>query len=641
MPTDIINPAAWLNYGAKGVSDFSDVPGQLLKGDFEGAGESAFSGTLNLLGAFPLGQEIKAIAPAALKTLPKVKTFAKGAASDIKFTADQIGQLNNQIKTTRPYVDQSLAHINDVRRVPEHMSTVATRDDLIHQLNYLQDDLRSAYESAAAYRASPVKVSQAVSNWRSSAVNKIGAENFSLNHPSINDPAYLQSLYNNLLDNLPNAKEIEKFGVSAIKSAKVKQIFDPSTDIEKIKTFAKSIGKKSDDVSEITIGPNEQETINAVRELGKYRNMIHSDMNAALSHPKTLQNLNQLILKLDDDVVQSIVGVPKAELLNRYKNMVPLDIREGVKDIISNPISTNELRSVPSSYTTIDPAIEKLNSGYGDSSLFSKLGKRYYEMDSPYNIEEMASLPKSMINFARTDKYLKAKYDWDNSLIGYEDDVFTSGNTTGQLRDALKTVEAAPKGQNFVGSGSLSTDSFPLTLDSGMFMMKKGIVEPKFSGELRPLNPMGTTNQLPNLSLKEINFKIQELEKLSGKKIPRAKIVNGEYKVPEIYFTKLKKGGVIKDDLGQWAHPGEITEIGSNDITMEGVPYDVLGISDEGDTKLMKPGKNYKFKGKKVTEYPMAKNGLRQEQKGLVNLDQLTNFTNYNTKQPGGWLDKY
>ncbi len=65
-----------------------------------------------------------------------------------------------------------------------------------------------------------------------------------------------------------------------------------------------------------------------------------------------------------------------------------------------------------------------------------------------------------------------------------------------------------------------------------------------------------------------------------------------------------KNGSVIKDDLGQWAHPGEITEIDSNEITMEGVPYDVIGISDEGDIKDMKPGKNYKFKGSKVTEYP-------------------------------------
>jgi hypothetical protein len=102
-----------------------------------------------------------------------------------------------------------------------------------------------------------------------------------------------------------------------------------------------------------------------------------------------------------------------------------------------------------------------------------------------------------------------------------------------------------------------------------------------------------------------------------------------------------KYGGIIKDDRGQWDHPGEITEINSNDITMEGVPYDVLGISDTGDTKLMKPGKDYKFKGKKVTEYPMAKNGLRQEQKGLQNLDNLTNFTNYNKPQPGSWLEKY
>jgi len=107
------------------------------------------------------------------------------------------------------------------------------------------------------------------------------------------------------------------------------------------------------------------------------------------------------------------------------------------------------------------------------------------------------------------------------------------------------------------------------------------------------------------------------------------------------WLSKFEEGGVIEDDRGQWDHPGEITEINSNDITMEGVPYDVLGISDTGDTKLMKPGKDYKFKGKKVTEFPMAKNGLRQEQKGLVNLDDLTNFTNYNKSQPSGWLSKY
>lgn len=104
-------------------------------------------------------------------------------------------------------------------------------------------------------------------------------------------------------------------------------------------------------------------------------------------------------------------------------------------------------------------------------------------------------------------------------------------------------------------------------------------------------------------------------------------------------YIKQKDGGIIKDDRGQWDHPGEITEINSNNITMQGVPYDVLGVSDTGDVKLMKPGEDYKFKGKKVTEFPMAKNGIRQEQKGLQNLEDLTNFTNYN--KPSNWLNKY
>jgi hypothetical protein len=100
----------------------------------------------------------------------------------------------------------------------------------------------------------------------------------------------------------------------------------------------------------------------------------------------------------------------------------------------------------------------------------------------------------------------------------------------------------------------------------------------------------------------------------------------------------ISKNGkkVIKDDMGQWAHPGEITEIDSNQITMQGVPYPVLGISDTGDTQMMYPNQEYEFIGDSVTEYPMMKQGGQ-----LTKLDQLTNFTNYNTKQPGGWLDKY
>jgi len=101
-------------------------------------------------------------------------------------------------------------------------------------------------------------------------------------------------------------------------------------------------------------------------------------------------------------------------------------------------------------------------------------------------------------------------------------------------------------------------------------------------------------------------------------------------------IPKQKQGGVIEDDRGQWAHPGEVTKINSNNITMKGVNYPVLGISDTGDTQMMYPNGEYQYDGSSVTEYPMAKNGS-----SLVELNQLTNFTNYNTPQPGGWLDKY
>jgi hypothetical protein len=75
--------------------------------------------------------------------------------------------------------------------------------------------------------------------------------------------------------------------------------------------------------------------------------------------------------------------------------------------------------------------------------------------------------------------------------------------------------------------------------------------------------------------------------------------------------SKKKDGGIVKDNEGYWnpENWGKPVEIDSNDITMEGVYEPLLGVSDTGDAKLMKPGKNYKFKGKKVTEFPVAQYG--------------------------------
>lgn len=105
---------------------------------------------------------------------------------------------------------------------------------------------------------------------------------------------------------------------------------------------------------------------------------------------------------------------------------------------------------------------------------------------------------------------------------------------------------------------------------------------------------------------------------------------------------KQKNGGITKDNLGYWNPDnwGKPVEIDSNNITMEGVYEPLLGISDTGDTKLMKPGKNYKFKGKKVTEFPVAELGINQlDAQPMKKLNQLLNFTNNPDKD--NWLDKY
>ena len=114
-------------------------------------------------------------------------------------------------------------------------------------------------------------------------------------------------------------------------------------------------------------------------------------------------------------------------------------------------------------------------------------------------------------------------------------------------------------------------------------MSKKGLVSVEVENGTMNLNDMGYTHNAPALAIKDINSKLEQLEKLSGKKLPRAKYNPNArsryemYTVPKIYFTRLKTGGSIN----------------------------------------------------------------KADENSLVNLDQLTNFTNYNTKQPGGWLNKY
>ena len=67
--------------------------------------------------------------------------------------------------------------------------------------------------------------------------------------------------------------------------------------------------------------------------------------------------------------------------------------------------------------------------------------------------------------------------------------------------------------------------------------------------------------------------------------------------------------GFIVTNEGQWKYPGQPTLIPSNEITMQGVDFPVLGIDDTGHSKMMMPGADYTFPGSMVYELPMAQSG--------------------------------
>ena len=109
---------------------------------------------------------------------------------------------------------------------------------------------------------------------------------------------------------------------------------------------------------------------------------------------------------------------------------------------------------------------------------------------------------------------------------------------------------------------------------------------------------------------------------------------------------RIVDGLVFTDPRGQWAHPGQITEIpgtsSGTSITMNGVNYPVQGIDDTGYSQMMYPGMDYQFPGNYVTEYPMARYG---GDPSLNNIEGHYPFGGQNTKTHthmanGGWLDK-
>jgi len=273
-------------------------------------------------------------------------------------------------------------------------------------------------------------------------------------------------------------------------------------------------------------------------------------------------------------------------------------------------------------------------------------------------------------------------------------------NVGSMLRQASRYIDETPDGLMFP-AGSLSGDSYPLALNMMARELKNNPDSKLRLIGFGRSNELGFADKVknPKLLQSELSQIIKGIEDVSGQRLPKPYVFGNntdQIMLPKFAISKgstnkviqdylnnssiadrlgvkrpvrevspnpatpisnppqtidfdptdvdynFKNGGVTKDNQGYWNPDnwGKPVEIDSNNITMQGVYEPLLGVSDTGDTKLMKPGKNYKFKGKKVREYPVGKLGINQlDAQPMKKLNQLLNFTNNPDKD--NWLDKY
>lgn len=578
MAMDVINPAAWVNYGARGLNDLSNVPGQLMEGDFQGAGESTLTGTMNLLGAVPLGQELKAITPAALKTLPKAKNVkdALGTFRGIPTERSlprlspeelkayrQVQEIGRMRATNKPISDQ-YRYALDQNLPEEHLQRVFNRGR-----EEIESILPTELESQALRDANPIPISERFDLTRAPRRNR---------------------------------------------SSQANQIDIRTSSPQEIQEFANRAGMSVDELTRMA-----ESTI----QTPEYVNVSINDVARAAERNRLRERMAQW--SQEERVPTSTRIDPEAE------NAV-ISYSDDYYDFIEPDTSGEYLRPTSKIENFTNRTADALEEFGGTAnrvteSQVAKLENKLNQVISEYPYYRgpvLENVPSLSLSSAGNLKSVSNKVG-SQSVSGVSSgDVFTGSLNTShssylpQLKQVFKYNEGAPqffgyKPMNtlgFLSNFNYSTDDIARYLNTEIDQqIKRGILPDNI------LRPYSTNN--PKLRYQSVQL-------------------------PHYGIQQFKEGGnVIKDDLGQWAHPGEITEIGSNRITMQGVPYPVLGVSNTGDVQMMYPEEEYKFDGEKVTEYPMAKNGLRQEQKGLVNLDQLTNFTNYNKPQPGGWLNKY
>lgn len=404
---------------------------------------------------------------------------------------------------------------------------------------------------------------------------------------------------------------------------------------------------KNNRIKNVELSKAEEELLNSTRVIGSLVNSGNVDESLSI-----LQSLKNKSNNISDDAFEKLTGFKKTDIDNKIKSLQEGNSKK--QDILTTEYQTGSYRP---DYGTINlqrpsrtgiPINELISRADEDLSNIQHLISNQMP-DLPNEIyiditgrgrtlipgqEYFFRPPKPESIFSRIRKRI------DNSEKPSDMPVLQSlipslsknqnNNPAREILQAYNTVKNANKGTSFIPAHSLSSDSYNrLSLPLIEKGLKDNIINLNYHG-LQPLNNLGFPTKAgikPEIILNEINSKISNINKLTGKKYPFAELQGQDIFYPQFSVTRKQLGGNIKvDPMGYWNkdNHGKPVIIPSGDITMQGVDIPLLGISNIGERRIMMPNSRHKFKGTSVLEIPLT-NPYKMQQGGF-SLEQVYKF---------------
>ena len=279
--------------------------------------------------------------------------------------------------------------------------------------------------------------------------------------------------------------------------------------------------------------------------------------------------------------------------------------------------------------------------------------QREADRNSESYLNKVKKYEKNLAKYNSPDnqKLLRDKNEWYKSLFSpgnkpvpiarptlidkYASRVYDVNPATGEMRN-LPTSEIAKQNALYFPYRNVEQTAHLREMRQGM--IDKGYIKNEYDPisrtTIRKFIEENPKDRISSFTSPNNKNRIKGLEKIF-RNLP---VVLPAVGVGAAAATQQKKeGGVIKDDLGQWAHPGEITEIQGDTMATHGYGDIPLWVEPNvGEPRLVQPNTGtHKFPGAtKFKETPVSKKWLEKyvpkAQSGIVHVkDSSGKITDY------------